>query len=55
MNLPRALMTFVGLLMYHKTLDVFVRVLGERDFFENGHSNFVHSLKEGLIIVDDLL
>ena len=40
--------------MYHKCLDMFVRVLGERDFFKRGHTNFVHNLKEGLIIVDEL-
>ena len=47
-------MTVTGHLMYYKYLDMFVRVLGERDFFKRGHINFVHNLKEGLIIMDEL-
>ena len=55
LNAPRVLLTFSGLFLYHKIIDVFVRVIGERDLFESGHSNFVHNLREGLIIVDDFL
>ena len=55
LNIPKVLLTFTGLFLYHKIIDVFVRVIGERDLFESGHSNFVHNLREGLIIVDDFL
>ena len=55
LNAPKVLLTITGLFLYHKIIDVFVRVIGERDLFESGHSNFVHNLREGLIIVDDFL
>ena len=34
-------------------LDVFVTLLGERDLFKSGHLQFVHNLREGLIIMKD--
>lgn len=55
MNVPRALMSFAGLLLYNKTIDLFVRLISQRDFFQSGHLQFVHSLREGLVVVDDVL
>ena len=54
-NLPRALTTLVFIVLYHKVVDVILTLICERDFFKSGHLQFVHSLKEGLIIMDNLL
>ena len=54
MNL-RALYAVIFYRLFHKTIDVIVTLLGERDFFKSGHLDFVHNLKEGLIIVNDRL
>ena len=40
-------------MLYHKLLDVLVTLLGERDLFKSGHLQFVHNLREGLIIMKD--
>ena len=55
MNLPRALMTLTFFMCYHKIIGMIVTLYSERDFFKSGHLQFVHSLKEGLVIVDDQL
>ena len=55
MNLPHALTTLVFVVLYHKVVDVILTLLSERDFFKSGHLQFVHNLKEGLVIVDSLL
>ena len=36
-------------------IDMYATLVSERDFFKSGHLQFVHNLKEGLIIVDDWL
>lgn len=55
MNLPRILMSVTGVLLYNKTIDVFVKLLSERDYFQSGHLQFVHSLKEGFVVADVML
>lgn len=50
-NIPRAIVAFVSILLYYKSIDVFLGIVSERDFFKSGHLEFVHNLKEGLIIV----
>ena len=54
-NLPRALTTLIFMVLYHKIIDVILTLICERDFFKSGHLQFVHSLKEGLIMVDNSL
>ena len=54
-NLPRALTTLIFMVLYHKIIDVILTLSCERDFFKSGHLQFVHSLKEGLIMVDNSL
>ena len=51
----RAFYAAIFFLLLLKTIDVIVTLLGERDFFKSGHLDFVHNLKEGLIIVNDRL
>ena len=51
----QALYPAICFLLFHKTIDVIITLLGERDFFKSGHLQFVHNLKEGLIIVNDRL
>ena len=48
-------MAFISIVLLHKVIDFIVTLLGERDFFKSGHLQFVHNLKEGLIIADDSL
>ena len=55
MNIPRAIISIVSILIYHKSLDVFVSLLSERDLIKSSHLRFVQSLREGFVIVDDLL
>ena len=55
MNLPRALLSLIFFMLYHKVVDVILTLYSERDLFKSGHLQFVHSLKEGLVIVDDQL
>ena len=43
------------LLLYHKTMDLLVTLMSERDLFKTGHLQFVHSLREGIVIIDDLI
>ena len=50
-----ALYPTIIFLLFFKTIDVIITLLGERDFFKSGHLDFVHNLKEGLIIVNDRL
>ena len=55
MNIPRAIISIVSILLYHKSLDVFVSLLSERDLIKSSHLQFVDSLREGVVIVDDFL
>ena len=48
-------MGFICILLLHKIIDFIVTMHGERDLFKSGHLQFVHNLKEGLIIADDSL
>ena len=52
-NIWLAFIPLLGILLYYKMLDVFVTLLGERDLFKSGHLQFVHNLREGLIIMKD--
>lgn len=54
-SIPKALMGVICLLLYNKTIDVIITLLSERDFFKSGHLQFVHNLKEGVLIVHDRL
>ena len=54
-NFPRALITLAVLLLHHKTMDLLVTLMSERDLFKTGHLQFVHSLREGIVIIDDLI
>ena len=54
-NVHWAIASTVVLILHHKTIDMFANLVSERDFFKSGHLQFVHNLKEGLIIVDDWL
>ena len=53
--LPRALLAVSLHLAYCKAIEMGINLISERDFFKSGHLQFVHSLKEGLIIVNDRL
>ena len=55
MNIPRAILALVFFILYHKIVDVIVTLYSERDLFKSGHLQFVHSLREGLVIMDDHL
>ena len=53
MTLPKALVTVTFAHFLNKAIELIIILLGERDFFKSGHLEFVHNLKEGLIIVHD--
>ena len=55
MNIPRAIISIMLILMYHKSLSVIVSLLSERDQIKSSHLQFVQSLREGFVIVDNLL
>ena len=52
-NIPLALGTLFILLLYHKVIEAFITLDSERDLFKSGHLQFVHNLKEGLVIMKD--
>lgn len=52
-NIVRAPIVLASLLLYNKLVDKFMTLHSERDLFKSGHLQFVHSLKEGLVIVHD--
>ena len=49
------LMILVAVVILNKTIEVIINLLSDRDFFKSGHLQFVHNLKEGLIIMQDRL
>ena len=53
MNIPFSLGTLFILLLYHKVIDAFITLDSERYLFKSGHLQFVHNLKEGLVIMKD--
>lgn len=52
-NLPQAIFCFAFLLVYHKMVEKLISLDMERDLFKSGHLQFVHNLREGLIIMKD--
>ena len=54
-NFPRALITLAVILLHNKIMDVLVTLMSERDLYKTGHLQFVHSLREGIVIIDDLI
>lgn len=55
LTLPITLLTILLVLICGKVTEMVIVLLSERDFFKSGHSQFVHNLKEGLVIVNDRL
>lgn len=52
-NIPRTLIALVTLLCYHKSIDIFITIFSERDLAKSGHLQFVHTLREGLVIMQE--